>query len=124
MVGVLVVVVVVEALQGEVSGKMPSYVQPRLLLLWTHWTSPCKLGPHGRTSAGAFNYQLLASGCSPSVAWLSFPEGYCTVRRISFGARSLNSEYMVLQTISHYTLLIDNYISWWSDLNPRAGYLY
>ena len=88
-------VVVVEAMQGEASGKMQSYVQPRLLL-WAHWTSPCKLGPPGRTSVRAFNYQLLASGCLPDVAWLSFLKGYCTVRRISFGPMSLTSEYMVL----------------------------
>ena len=95
MVGVLALVVVVEAMQGEASGKMPSYVQPRLLL-WAHWTLPCKLGPLGRTSVGAFNYQLLASECPPDVAWLSFPKGYCTVRRISFGPMSLTSEYVVL----------------------------
>ena len=80
VVGVLAVVVVVKAMQGESSGKMPSYVQPRLLL-WAHWTSPCELGPPGRTSiVGAFNYQLFASGCPPNVAWLSFLKGYCTVR--------------------------------------------
>ena len=52
--------------------------------------------PPGRASiVGAFNYQLLASGFPPDVAWLSFQKGYCTVRRISFGPMSLTSEYMV-----------------------------
>ena len=87
--------VVVEAVQREASGKMPRYVQPRLLL-WAHWTSPCKLGPPGRAPiVGAFNYQLLAFGFPPDVAWLSFQQGSCTIRRISFGPMSLTSEYMV-----------------------------
>ena len=76
VVGVLAVVVVVEAMQGEESGKMQSYVQPRQLLLWAHWTSPCKLGPPGRTSiVGAFNYQLLASGCPPGRCVAVIPNG-------------------------------------------------
>ena len=103
VVGVLVVVVVVvEGMQGEESGKMSSYAQPRLLLLWAHWTSPCKLGPPGRTSIiGAFNCQLLASGCPPDVAWLSFLLGYCAVRRISFGPMS-RIWYSRLFLITHF----------------------
>ena len=95
VVGVLAVVVVVEAMQGEASGKMQSYVQPRLLL-WAHWTSPCKLGPPGRTSiVREFYYQLLASGCPPNVAWLSFLEGHCTFRRFHLVLCHVAANYRV-----------------------------